>query len=84
MPVAGIYEMSSTMHNGHSTWKSTSSDIVLFKGIYGTWQFDQTIESDTENAVNGDCPSSALLGLHTFPVQIASQDGLFMSKTYLR
>ena len=84
MPVAGIYEMSSTMHNGHSTWKSTSSDIVLFKGTCGAWQFDQTIESDTENADNGDCPSSALLGLHTFPVRIAPQDGLFMSKICLR
>ena len=84
MPVAGIYEMSSTMHNGHSTWESALNDIVLFKGTSGAWQFDQTIESDTENAVNGDCPSSALLGLHTFPVQIASQDGLFMSKIYLR
>ena len=84
MPVAGIYEISSTMHNGHSTWKSALNDIVLFKGTSGAWQFDQTIESDIENDENGDCPSSALLGLHTFPVQIASQDGLFMSKIYLR
>ena len=81
MPVAGIYERSSTMHNGHSAWKSTSSDIVLFKGTSDAWQFDQTIESDTENADNGDCPSSAQLAL--FPVQIESQDGLFSLSRYL-
>ena len=76
--------MSSTMHNSHSTWESTSNDIVLFKGTSGAWQFDQTIESDTENADNGDCPSSARLGLlvYTFPVQIAPQDGSFMSSKY--
>ena len=77
MSVSGLYEMSSTIHNGHSTWESTLNDMVLFKGTSGAWQFDRTIESETVNADNGDCPSSALLGLHTFPVQIASQDGLF-------
>ena len=84
MPVAGIYEMSSTMHNGHSTWKSTLSDIALFKGTSGAWQFDHTIQSDTENADNGDCPSSAEWAsqVRTFPVQIASQDGLFISSKY--
>ena len=82
MRVAGIYEMSSTMHNGHSTWKSALNDIVLFKGTSGAWQFDQTIESDIENDENGDCPSSAQLGL--FSVQIASQDGLFRTSRYFR
>jgi len=82
MPVAGFYERSSTMHNGHSTWKSTSNDtsLMLFKAASGAWQIDQTIESDTENDHHGDCPSSAQLGL--FPVQIASQDGLFISSKY--
>ena len=84
MPVSGYYEMSSTMHNGHSTWKSTSNDIVLFKGTSGAWQFDRAIESDTENADNVDCPSSARLGLlvYTFPVQIAPQDGLVRSSKH--
>ena len=59
MPVAGIYEMSSTMHNGHSTWESTLNDMVLFKGTSGAWQLDRTIESETEYADDGDCPSSA-------------------------
>ena len=82
MPVAGIYERSLTMHNDHPTWESTSNDILLFKGTSGAWQFDQTIESDTENADNGDCPNSAQLGL--FSVQIASQDGLFRTSRYFR
>ena len=82
MPVGGVYEMSSTVHNGHSTWESTLNGMVLFKGTSGAWQFDRTIESDTENDDNGDCPSSAKLGLHTrtFSVQIAPQDGLFMTR----
>ena len=63
------------MHNGHSTWESTLNDMVLFKGTSGAWQFDRTIESETVNADNGDCPSSAQLAF--IPVQIASQDGLF-------
>ena len=75
------------MHNDHPTWESTSNDILLFKGTSGAWQFDQTIESDTESADNGDCPSSAQWASHirvsTFPVQIASQDGSFMSKRYV-
>ena len=82
MPVSGFYEMSATMHNDHPTWESTLNEMVLFKGTSGAWQFDRTIESDTENDHHGDCPSSALLGLHTFPVQIASQNGLFMSSKY--
>ena len=68
--------MSTTMHNGHSTWESTVNDMVLFKGTSGSWQFDRTIESDIENDNIGDCPGSAQMGLHTFPVQIASQDGM--------
>ena len=63
------------MHNGYSTWESTLNDFVLFKGTSGAWQFDRTIESETVNADNGDCPSSAQLAF--IPVQIASQDGLF-------
>ena len=82
MSVAGIYEMSLTMHNGHSTWESTLNDMVLFKAANGAWQFDQTVESDTENDDNGDCPSSAQLAL--FPVQIASQDGMIMSSRHFR
>ena len=78
MHVAGIYEMSTTMHNGHSTWESTLNDMVLFKGTSGSWHFDRTIESYTENDDIGNCPDSAELDL--FPVQIASQDG----KTVLR
>ena len=76
------------MHNGHATWESILNDLVLFKAASGAWQFDRTVESDTENDENGDCPSSAQWASHirvsTFPVQIASQDGLFMSKIYLR
>ena len=72
--------MSTTMHNGHSTWESTVNDMVLFKGTSEFWQFDRTIESDTENNDIGNCPDSAQMGLHTFPVQIESQDG----KTELR
>ena len=86
MPVSGLYEMSSTMHNGHSTWESTLNDLLLFKAASGAWQFDRTIESDTEYADNGDCPSSAQLAsqICTFPVQIAAQDGLSMSCIYFR
>ena len=51
MPVNGTYYMSSTIHNGHSIWESTVNDMVLFKGTSGAWQFDRTIESDTENHV---------------------------------
>ena len=82
MPVAGIYEISSTMHNGHSTWESLSNDMVLFKGTNGAWQFDLTVESDTENDDNGDCPSSAQLAL--FPVQIAAQDGMIISRGHFQ
>ena len=78
MPVGGLYEMSSTMYNGHSTWESTLNDMMLFKGTSGSWQFDRTIESDTENDDIGNCPDSAEMAL--FPVQIESQDG----KTVLR
>ena len=83
MPVSGLFEMSSTMHNGHSTWESTSNALVLFKGTSGAWQVDQTIESETVNADNGDCPSSAQWAQIRTPVQIASQDGSFMSKRYV-
>ena len=79
-PVSGLFEMSSTMHNGHSTWESTSNALVLFKGTSGAWQVDQTTESESEDDENGDCPSSAQLML--FSVQIASQDGLFRSTGY--
>ena len=83
MPVSGLFEMSSTVHNGHSTWESTLNDMVLFKGTSGAWQFDRTIESDTVNAYNGDCPSSAQWAQIRTPVQIASQDGLISSSRYL-
>ena len=77
MPVSGYYEMSSTMHNGHSTWESMLNDLVLFKAASGAWQLDRTVESESENADDGDCPSSAQLAsrICTFPVKIASQDG---------
>ena len=68
------------MHNDHSTWESTSNDMVLFKAANGAWQFDQTVESGTENDDNGDCPSSAQLAL--FPVQITAQDGMIMSSRH--
>ena len=86
MPVAGIYEMSSTMHNGHSTWESTSNDMVLFKATSGAWQFDRTVEGGTEVADSADCPSSAQWAslLRTFPVQIAPQTGMIISSRYLR
>ena len=80
MSVSGLYEMSSAVHNGHSKWKSISNDLLLFKASGGTWQIDQTVESDTENDDNSDCPSSAKFAL--FPIQIASQDGLFMSSKF--
>ena len=72
------------MHNGHSTWESTLNDMVLFKAANGAWQFDQTVESETENDDNGDCPTSAQWASHTFPVQIASQDGMIMSSRHFR
>ena len=83
MPVSGVYEMSSTMHNGHSTWESTSNDLVLFKETSGAWQIDRTIESEIEIADDGDCPSSAQWARIRTPVQIASQDGLISSSRYL-
>ena len=76
--------MSSTVHNGHSTWESTSNDLVLFKETSGAWRFDRRVESNADNHDNGDCPTSAQLGLYTFPVQIESQNGLFMPIRYLR
>ena len=79
MPVNGYYEMSSTMHNGHSTWESTSNEMVLFKGTSGAWYFDRTIKRNTGNYDSDDCPGKTELALHTFPVRIASQGGLFMS-----
>ena len=86
MEIGGIYEMSSTMHNNHSTWESTSNDMKLFKGSFGVWQIDQTIQNDIFNDDNGDCPSSAQWAsqIRTFPVQINAQDRLFMARRYCR
>lgn len=83
--------MSTTMHNGFSTWTSTSNDIVLFKGASGQWQFDHKIEVlpyflEVTGSVNKvDCPSARQWAalLYTFPIQIESLDGLFMSFGHL-
>ena len=79
MPVAGFYEKSMTMHNGHSTWESTLDNMVMFKGTCGVWQFGQTAEDKTENDDTDDCPSGTQWALSTFSIQINSQDGMFLS-----
>ena len=82
MPVAGIYEMSATMHNGHSTWKSTSNEVVLLKSTSGAWQLDRTVENDIVHDYYGDCQSSTKRAL--IPLRIESQDGLIMSSRHFR
>ena len=82
MPVSGLYEMSATMYNAHSTWESTSNEIVLFKSTSGAWQLDRTVENDIVHDDYGDCPSSTKRAL--IPLRIESQDGLIMSSRHFR